>query len=612
MSKFTGGMSHDLKEGFANSFAYSKSINFRKSPTQLTLYPKTVKSSGNTVTDLVTNSCMVSNGDLYFIGDTGNFYKRAASDGTWSLIGDVGTDTAYGLVYRQDQDIIYIMKSTDVATYYPVSGTPSLTASKYATSVDQSLTGGASHYDLTTGVNEGATHKQTFTPEYEPLYSIKVWVVAKGTGNWTLTVHDDANNVIGTSTVANGSLSNGALNEFVLSSVGRMLVKPNARTYHFHLTSSVADGTCMTTTVHDLETADFQTLASRLISTQNGMHPAILFQQYMCVGNERYLSVFEPLADPPLNTQWQRHKLTFPPGYEVCGLAIYDEFIAVACEKRSSSSSKEFQDGKIFFWDGTAGTYNYFIDVPEGSPFSMFSHKNILYYIAGGEWFAYAGGQPVALRKFPNIDGEYTDANHYIVNYPYTGTIRNGVLLQGFPSETSNATIEHGVYSYGATNKNYPNSFGYDFKISTGTKLCTNTLRIGHVKNYGEELFISWRDNTTYGVDIVNNSSDPATSASFESLIIDDGKAYKEKLALDIDISFETLPANVSITPKYKIDRGAWVTGTAVTSGTTSRLSINKRFKEIQVGFDIVSTATATPVITSVSFNYDDLKEEKS
>jgi hypothetical protein len=82
----------------------------------------------------------VANGDNYFLRDTGNFYKRTAA-GTWSLVGKVGS-CGYGMVYRRDTDSIHIPKSSEVARYFPVSNSPSLSSSRYATSADQSLTGG--------------------------------------------------------------------------------------------------------------------------------------------------------------------------------------------------------------------------------------------------------------------------------------------------------------------------------------------------------------------------------------------------------------------------------------------------------------------------------------
>jgi hypothetical protein len=612
-----GGYSADEKFGPKFGYAYGRSIDHRKAPAKVTLLPAAAKDSGSTVTDLVTNKVRVANGDDYFIGQTGNFYKRTAA-GTWSLVGNVGT-AGCGLVYRRDQDIIYITKLTTVATYYPVSNSPSLSSTKYQHSLDQSLvSSGASTFSLATSISEGSTGRQTFTPTVEPLYSVKLWVVAKGsTADWTVTIHDDANNVIATSTVLNASLTNGALNEFVMTSAGRMLVKPNARTYHIHVTASNTTGTptARTTTASDFETADFETYAARLISTNNGLHPAVLFQQYLCVGNERYLSVFEPLEDTPTNAEWQRHRLTFPPGLEVTSVCPQGEFLAIATEQLTSTSELA-GPGIIFFWDGTATTYNFFVEIAAGSPYSLFSHQGILYFMAGGALYAIPepGAKPIKVRQFPLTDQEYTTYSKFSINYPQMMTVRNNILLMGFPTLTQNLNIEHGVYSYGQRDKDYPNSFGYSYQISTGTILNTgsNNLRIGMVAASDPDLYIGWRDNTTYGVDRISPSSNPAATATIYSLIFDGGRPDKEKMATERILTFNALPTGATVTPYYRFNRGAWVAGTAAVAGDTElKHSINGRYKEIQFRLDFVAT-TVTPEVTSDTFIWDDLSSERS
>jgi hypothetical protein len=122
-------------------------------------------------------------------------------------------------------------------------------------SIDQSLDptfAAAYHYDLTNAVNEGATHRQTFTPTKNHVYSIKVKVTAKGTGNWTMVVHDATNAVIASQTIANASLANTTITEFTVPCLW------TTGAYHFHLYSSVADGTVVVGTAdHDLETCSF-------------------------------------------------------------------------------------------------------------------------------------------------------------------------------------------------------------------------------------------------------------------------------------------------------------------------------------------------------------------
>jgi hypothetical protein len=439
------------------------------------------------------------------------------------------------------------------------------------------------------------------------MYSIKVWITTKGTGDLIITMHDAQNNVLASVTVPNASLVNGALNEFVFTTPVRNKVKPNASTYHFHIHHpSGTASTIGAATASDFSTARYETYANRFVNPNNGFHPAVQFLQYMLVGNERYVSAWETISQSaPANTEFLRHRVVLEPGYEVTSMANWTEFVAIGAEKRATSAANEFQEGRIYFWDGFATGWVFALDIPEGAPYSLFSHKNVLYYFAGGAWWAWAGGQPVKVFQMPNTDFEFSDSSTYMLNNPHMMAVRNGILLGGFPSETNSSSIEHGVYSFGSRNKNYRESFGYSYTISTGNRT-NGTLRLGMIKSFGDKLFVSWRDGANYGVDIVDTNSDPFGTGTWESLIMDFGRPDKEKSAVDLFLTFKALPSGATITPKYKIDReSSWNSGAAAVAGDTSiRLPINKRFREIQLAIDMVST-TATPEMISTTLKVE-------
>lgn len=615
---FYGGIASDRKVGLPYSHGYSRALDFRKKPGRLSVLPGGRDIGTGVLSDLIQNIVQVENGDRYAIGDAGWFYRIDTSN-VLTPRGKLDSGAA-GMLWRKDTDELYISSARTVSRYGKFTTGPTLDLNKYAQSRSEDSkalkTGGAIEYTLSSTLDENT--KFTFQPDIEPLYSIKLKVFAVGTGNWTLTLHDDANNSLGSVTVNNGSLPTaGNLVEFIFSTPVRMLVKPNARTYHVHLTSSDSTGSVYVTTKSDFTSADFEMWADRLVSPNNGLHPIERFQQYTVVGNERYLSVWEPLSENPLNTEWLRHKLVFPAGNEVNGLATNDEFICITTEERGTNANRPFQRGKFFYWDGLSATYENFIDVTEGAPESPFTFNNLVYCTINGGLYCWPGGKNlVKLRTIADSDSEYSDATDVTTTYPNMMAVRRGVLLLGYPSTSTNQSLEYGVYSWGQKDKNFSMSLGLNYSISSQTRFNTGgNLKIGCVRSFGDTMYLSWRDGSDYGLDIVDNSSDPAPTASWESMEFEAQDGTEEKQAIAMKVRVGTgIPSGYTITPKWRSDGTiTWTYGDPLTAANEYRMDLTERFFVIEYGFDVSQTnATAPLEITAVKFTYDNLADERS
>lgn len=645
---WVGGQATDKKTGQSNSFANSQSLDFRKSPSQISVLPGTRRGDGGIVTDLVQNEVMTETGRTYSIGSNGNVYT-CDTTGTWSLFGNIDTAGTFGINYRQDQDAIYIPGTTTVSSITNVSTSPVLNIGYYGESqstydntsqagfnVNSNQSGSTLATAILTSYTENnPSQERFFQTDIQPISKIGVNITAIG-GDWTLVVHDGLNNQLGTKTVTPTAIG---VNYFTFSTPIKANVGPNAaQTYHFHLTSTVTGGAVSSSATNDLSSCDMQLWANRLVATTNGIHPQVTFQQFECIGNGRYLSVWENLGEAtPSNSAWQRQKLSFPPGYEVCGLTVFNEYLVIATERITSGTNTP-QEGIIFYWDGLSDTYNYFTRIPEGSPEAIHEFENAIYYEAGGNWYVITSvaATPQKIRRFPGSENVYTNSNVQTRVYPYMGTVRYGIHLLGWPSTTGNTEIPYGVYSWGKTDYLQPNSFGYSYILSTGDQFVTDTnnLTIGMVKNFGNVLHISWRDGSTYGVDVVDATSTPAPYATYESLIEDNSFTTKQKLASYVEARWLTIQDGVSIVLKYSINRGDWVYSSGSTSNAAGgfsnahpwavddapnygRLDIGtsgteERFYELQIGVDVYcdSTVTQTPVIVGVSAPFDTLDSE--
>ena len=560
----------------------------------------------------------INSGARYALGDAGWLYS-VTTGGVWSAVTNLGESGGAGLVYRSDVDHLYATGQTKIARIPRISSGGAVQNNWFANGVSTcttcTKTGGTNTYTTLTAIDEAnAVNRRSFTSDIEPLYKLGVRVIAKGTGNWTLTLHDDANNSLGTVTVTNANLNNNAINYFTFSSPIRIQRGNNgagsALTYHYHLTSTVADGTVATTTASSLADSDMELWANALVTPNNGLHPMINFTNMTLIGNGRYVSAYEPLQDNPNTADFLRHRLTLPPGFEVCGFAQKNLMCVIGAEKRSTSGN--FQEGMLFFWDGVAETYNDFYPVPEGAPESLFSHKNVVNFIAGGALYQMRGGdEPIKMRTFRNTGDTFTGVSDTTHVYPNMMTVRRGILLIGYPSVTTNQALEHAVYSRGTITNEYPDSFGLNYSTSNNSAFNngSNNLRIGMVKSYGDTLYISWRDDAAapqkYSVDIVNNSSAPAATASLETLQFDDRRRYNYKKAGYMICTFDSLPTGVTITPKWKLDGAAnWTYGdpsnTAGDTYVVTDIITPNRYQFIEFGVDITCVGTTSPGINDI------------
>lgn len=618
LSTFVGGESEDIKYGGKYMYDYGRHIDVRSSPYKFTVLPGMQKTSGSVVTDLILDMTQVPNGNRYAVGDSGNVYLVTTAN-VWSRQFNIGEKSGGGIYYRPDADCIYITGQTKIARIKTVSTNPIPQVNWFANGISSSsecyMTGGPNTYPVPLVTSESTTNMRTFVSDIEPLYQIGVKIIVKGTGDWTLTLHDDANNLLGTSTVSNANLINGGVNYFVFSTPIRLSVSPNnitftssgGRTYHFHLTSTVADGTIATTTANSLQDCDMELWATALVPTINGLHTIYQFAQYTLFGNEKYIAAYEPLQDNPTTADFLRHRITMPPGYESNGFAQISLYCAATFEQRSSDTTQDFQAGKMLLWDGIQTTYNNWFDIPEGSPEAIYSTKNVLYLIADGALYTSTGDQPVKLRTFRNTSTTYSNtANATHVN-PHMMTVRNGVLLMGYPSLTTNQSLEHAMYEYGSISSQYPVSWTTSYTMSTGSILNngTNNLHIGFIANFGDTLYMSWRDDSqgpnTYGVDMINSSSPPASDFQIQLLYFDDGTPYKEKLAKKALSIWNSLPVGVSIDMKYMLnDDGVWHYMTddgtlPTTTGVVATVTIPQQFISMRVGLSGTITGSVSP-----------------
>jgi len=598
---FNEGISSSEKEGPLGSFSFGRSLDIHSEPTTAKILPRTTKISSTAVNGLLKWFVKAGDGFIYGYDKNGAIYENNA--GTITKKRTVSNSTGNGMTYFEQDDYIYYALNKVIGRYGPLASSPTFTDDFFSDGTydkDKLNDVSGQTYTLTTAINEGATHKQQFTPDKDPQKAVEVNVDTVGTGDWTLTVHDQRDNSIATLTIVNASVSTGD-QKFTFSSVWRTII---GQTYHFHITSTVADGKVVTGTASDLEDADFTTFFQILVNNTN-YHPMINFKIFTIFGNEDYLGKWDGFTDPI-----DSNAIALPRGFKCRALAKVGEYVVAGCWRDGNITDNE--SGLLVFWDGVDAGPNYTIEVPDGPVHAMVANQGRLFFIAGAQANLMVEADGIQkIQELPKITNQT-----FVEVGPGAMSSWQTQIAFGVAIDTNSTTVEQGVYTYGQKGKNYSEALNYGYPLSTGNSSSTDSI-VGAVLGQGDTLHVGFSAIVSqvveFGWETVTSSSDPFTTAVWESLIFDDGSPYKEKMAKYIIIHHTGLAANETVQAGYKIDRASsFTTNTAnSTSGSTStRFDINKRFREIQFQMNLAATTT-TPTITSITFEFEDLVKEE-
>jgi hypothetical protein len=318
-------------------------------------------------------------------------------------------------------------------------------------------------------------------------------------------------------------------------------------------------------------------------------HPMKRFLDRVFVGNGRTLSSVDASGI------WTETEITIDHNWEIKAIETVGDYLVIGAVRTGTIT--DFEIGKIFLWDGTASRYNKFIDITESGVNALLSVENNLLAIAGvkGNIYQFTGERLIKVKRIPGIS-----ATTYAEVYPGAVTNWHGIPHIGLAGAGDDTGVIRGVYTYGHLDKNYPLALNDEYTISTGTTTGT-TLRVGSVfADSPTELYIGWRDNTSYGIDLVATAT-PFATGVYTSRIFDGGDPFRRKLFKNARLVLgQALTTGQSILIEYSNDRGTFSTlGTMNTVGDlTARFDItgtgSVNAREMQLRMTI--TTNGSPV----------------
>lgn len=499
LDNFTGGIAEGTKRGYKDSFNDGLGLDFRTDPDKLQVMPPLKRES---YVDGLVRFILREGSDTWFYANSGSLYRRINA-GTYDYKTQIAASTGNGFTFFNSA--IYYAGTATLNKMTTPAGTPTLVPNRFislAGSVnygdrDASANSPAVGQEYTTPTSvataeaQGAAGKIAFVPNKTSFAGVSVYVSLKGTGNITMTLHDANNTVVSAVTITNANLANATNFRFTPS--------PNTATYtrggfyHIHFTSTVADAKIGTNTTADLSTAFYQVFFRPIESGTD--HMMRVFQNKLCYCNNRFMGVIDD--SEVLNSE----AMTFPPDEVAHCIETIGDYVAVATWNGTTAGASG--KSRVYFWDGTAPTFNSFIDVT-GQVNAMVTHNNQLFIIHGTQnIISIYTGALTLVRRIKFVGQNYTS----LVAEGGLSTWE-GVVIWGILSGT--ALIDRAIYSLGSKSKDYPDALNKDFQ--TSQRIVSNKLSISAV--YGldaSDLFVCWQDTT---LTTVTGTVDASSTAS--------------------------------------------------------------------------------------------------
>lgn len=354
-------------------------------------------------------------------------------------------------------------------------------------------------------------------------------------------------------------------------------------------------------------TDSYQTL------TSEDFHPISVLSNLACIGNGANLATIDDSGN------FDADRVQLATGFHIRCQAQVGEYLVMGAWRGQNFHSGE---GRLYFWDGGYGNWNFFEPIPDGGPNFLVGGESELFLIAGnkGAIYRWTWGRRLEFVRYIPKDWQLAvDEDGIIAFQPSAGARHNGLVYFGLGvghaslTDAGNTTAEdvkEGIYSFGSNRPGQPESLNLEHRIGADD---SNTHEVGCVGGFGSSgLFVSHKQTTTgpattyYAKRLADDASPYATATSSEGIVQSQfqnlGESWRKKLGWALKITFNSLPASTTIEATIYVDGATTGTslGTETTTGDTEvRFPINvNAFREILVELKVsTSAAGSTPEI---------------
>jgi len=296
----------------------------------------------------------------------------------------------------------------------------------------------------------------------------------------------------------------------------------------------------------------------------------------MCIGNGRYIAILNS------SETWNDQALDLFYGWVVRCLTLQRPNLLIG--------AKDSKKAEMFTWDLASESYN---------PVEGWEERDIDAFLRGiGATYIFT---PTLLYWF-----------------------REGLVERAkeLPSQVRHGAIDiwkgkmlfgciNGVYSYHKKNKNYPVALNLEYTPSpiTIANFDSKSVEIGAILGRGDDLLVSWKDGSTYGLDNIDLNN--KANAVYEGLSFDADRPFEDKLFRFIKIVTKPLPSGCSIKVKYRINEDSDWIDTKMAKGdaesfadvgeTKAIFQIEGQGEVYEVRVELYANGNNTPEILSIN-----------
>ena len=254
--------------------------------------------------------------------------------------------------------------------------------------------------------------------------------------------------------------------------------------------------------------------------------------------------------------------------------------------------------GRVLRWDTESESWYAEDTIEERGVNAFIRDDNFTYVQAGdfGKIFFYNGEQ---LIPSLNIPGEYSPTKRVTINQSSVTTLL-GIPRFGLSNLEGNPQLQ-GVYSFGSYSKDYPKVLDLSFPISNGEM---EGVTIGGVVSKGADMWVSWKQGTSVGIDKLDYSAKLPVSY-IETMVLTNGISRTNLVAISkFFANYNSLPTGTNVNFGIKKAYESDYTNLGVINDT-KRLQV--RSEELQtsiaapqVKISLISSGNQSPMIESI------------